>query len=764
MRFYADPTLSPIGVAEAESSDGETAEYRFTIDLTKAGPGQSWVFRTFGVSSGRLTRPAMSAMPLLRDPDAVSRAVARPWKFAFDNSWRTGALAVPGRPIRWAVRDPATRARLETGIVSAGAPLGWRILAEGPAGGLHRLASGEIPEGRGRVWVPVRIDLSVRSFRALRFEVESKAPGAWGAWSEPLLLKQTAAPPRPDVFLIVADTVRADQLSPYGASPRRTPFLSAMAADRAALFEHAVSPATWTFPAHVSLLTGLEAFRHGAFSAQDSEVLPALPSLAVLLRRAGYRTLAVTADGLVHPQLGFSRGFDRYFYFDYKHDAEGELGHDVNLALAQLRGLSGQPVFLFFHTYEAHVPNRDVVESAGPLSTRAPGVEILGRAGDLHAKNGFYGDPGFLIRDLASGRDRPATRNDAALVTRLYDEALEHLDSEVARLVAGLYKQGRWRHAAFALTADHGESLGWHDRMSHTWLDEADLRVPLLVGWPDGYAAGHRVKGLVSLVDVMPTLLDAVGVKPPPGLDGRSLRTIVSDPSAGRSIAWSYVAANNHGLAMIRPDARKLLLLDSAWRNSPARVRLVDPARDAEERGSAPGPKGLGAEMERAARQILRAELPGLRIRVTNGSASPIGLVLRQPALGPVGTKSPLGGAELEWRGPGRAATRLARGEIGEWILIDAPPGRVDLEGKVTGLGAKAVHWPIAIHVSVPSPGKPVRYALDLRNGRWRRGAATPFEVEFELTWRGSSETRATAGDRDSRELERALRALGYLN
>jgi arylsulfatase A-like enzyme len=766
LRLFAADGPEPVAVAAAAGSPGASARYRFDLPATVV-PASEWTFRPVGAAAGRLSGPRLRIVPLVRQDALAAAAVARPWKFAFGDSWRTGALALPGHPVVWKAGSLPAGGRLETAIHAAGAALDWRVVARDAAGS-RVLASGTTgaatPDAAapaaaapGGVWRALSVALPAGGHGAaeLELEVTSGEPGAWGAWSEPLLLAPATSPPPPDVILIVLDTVRADRLTPYGAPAERTPFLARVARERTALFEHAVTPATWTFPAHVSLLTGLEAFRHGAYSETDADVLPALPSLAVELRRRGYRTLAVTADGFVHPALGFATGFDRYSAFEYRRDAEHELARDVDRALSEVGELRGQPLFLFFHTYEAHVPNR----ARGAAAGDAGELEVLGHQGNPGPETGFYGDPGYLIRDLRTNGTRPATSGDEATITSFYDQALHHIDGELARLAAGLETAGRWRDSMLILTSDHGESLGEHGRMSHTWLDEANLRVPLLVGWPDHWGSGRRVPDLVSLVDVFPTVLAAVGVAPPADLDGVALRARLERGEAPRDHAWSYVAANNHGLAWIAPDARKLLLLDSAWRGAPFRVRAVDPRSDPAETGSAPE---AGSRAERAARSLLSRTLTGERVVVIDGTGAALRLRLRHPALGPSTVKSPAGGAELTWSRPGRAETRLPPGGSGEWFLLGAPPGRVDLEGEVR-LDDGGGRWlPVRIHAAAPRPDQPVELALDPRTGSWTQGAAAPGRIGFRLSWRGDA-AAASRGEEESEELRRGLAALGYL-
>ena len=123
------------------------------------------------------------------------------------------------------------------------------------------------------------------------------------------------------------------------------------------VFENAVVSAPWTLPSHASLLTGLDADRHGGMN--HGLPMPAgIKTLPQMLRAAGYRTLAITGGGWMRPEYGFARGVDRYRYWPPGVDREEELEAGVARAQEWLEQLSGDPFFLFFHTFEVHSPHR----------------------------------------------------------------------------------------------------------------------------------------------------------------------------------------------------------------------------------------------------------------------------------------------------------------------------------------------------------------------------------------------------------------------
>jgi arylsulfatase A-like enzyme len=275
------------------------------------------------------------------------------------------------------------------------------------------------------------------------------------------------------------DTLRADHVGAYGARTGATPNLDALAAE-GVVFENALTPVPVTLPAHASMLTGLLPHRHGV---RDNGLyrLPAdLPTLAALLAGAGYDTAAVVAAAVLDRQYGLDRGFRRY---DDQVGGPGGLtiperpaAAVTDAALAAAAGLR-PPFFLFVHYYDPHAA--------------------------------YHPPPPWAERFA----DRP------------YDGEVAYADAEVGRLRRELVARGLGtNNTIFAVTSDHGEGLGEHGEATHgPFLYQTTLHVPLVVAAPGRWPAGRRVKGLVSIVDLVPTLLTLAGRPVPPGLDGRDI-------------------------------------------------------------------------------------------------------------------------------------------------------------------------------------------------------------------------------------------------
>jgi arylsulfatase A-like enzyme len=282
----------------------------------------------------------------------------------------------------------------------------------------------------------------------------------------------------PSIILVSIDTLRADHVGAYGAKTGATPNLDALAAD-GVLFENALTPVPITLPAHASMLTGLLPHRHGV---RDNGLyrLPAdVPTLAAALAAAGYDTAAVVGAAVLDREYGLDRGFSTY---DDRVGGPGGLTIPerpatavTDAALAAAAGLR-PPFFLFVHYYDPHA----AYNPPPPWSERFAG--------------------------------------------HLYDGEVAYADAEVGRLRRELVGRGLGGDVIFALASDHGEGLGEHGEATHgPFLYQTTLHVPLVVAAPGRWPAGRRVKGLVSIIDLAPTLLTLAGRPVPPGLDGRDI-------------------------------------------------------------------------------------------------------------------------------------------------------------------------------------------------------------------------------------------------
>ncbi len=292
--------------------------------------------------------------------------------------------------------------------------------------------------------------------------------------------------PRPTVNLlfITLDTTRADRLGCYGYSEAATPTLDRLAA-AGVRFERAYSPAPLTLPTHTSLFTGLYPPEHGLRTNGRGRLDEKLPTLPALLQAAGYDTAAFVSSFVLDGRFGLGRGWAKY--------DDGQLSRMpseldalqrqrgarevVDAALDWFQKRSSKPFCLWVHFYDPHFPY------------------------DAHPDE--FGD---------RFRDRP------------YDGELAAVDVQIARLLAALETAGQREKTWVIVLGDHGEGFGDHVERTHGYtLYDSTQRVPLLMEWPGHIAAGQEVNKPVSLVDVLPTVLEQLRLRRPVDLKGRSL-------------------------------------------------------------------------------------------------------------------------------------------------------------------------------------------------------------------------------------------------
>lgn len=329
---------------------------------------------------------------------------------------------------------------------------------------------------------------------------------------------------RPDVLLITIDTLRADYVHAYGFPLEITPSIDALAA-RGVLFENAIAAATLTAPAHASIMTSQYVRQHSIGSRNGDTRLDGLSTLAETFAEAGYATAAFISNAVLRRRIGLDRGFETYD--DELPSLEQNRGNYFERIAEETAGRAlewlalrpdADPVFLWLHLQDPHgpyTPPADWVGRVGefPLSIRRPLATLRansGRAGiPLYQALGEEVDPAFY-----AGR---------------YAEEIQYADHWVGQVIAALERHGAERGSVILLTADHGESLGesgWFFQHGQSTAPEL-ARVPFVLAAPGLDPA--RIQGLVSHVDIAPTLIALAGLPALPGARGLALEEEIRD-------------------------------------------------------------------------------------------------------------------------------------------------------------------------------------------------------------------------------------------
>jgi len=322
-----------------------------------------------------------------------------------------------------------------------------------------------------------------------------------------------AAPPARaadlNVLLVTIDTLRPDRLGCYSSRYLKTPQIDSVAG-RGIVFERAFSHAPLTLPSHASILLGATPPAHGADDNGMRVVPRGVPSLPRTLKAAGYATGAFVSAFPLDTRFGLTEGFDVY---DDKYPAraaaaldfpERPAGKTVDAALDWLAAQKGR-WFLWIHLFDPHAPY------APP-----PPYDSL-----------FAGDK--------------------------YSGEVAYVDESLGRLFRAVADRGETSRTLVVLTADHGESLGEHGEMTHSYFAyNSTIWVPLIVAVP-GLKAG-RAKDPVSHEDIFPSVCDILGLETPEALQGRSIRPALEGrPLKPRPIYFEALEGYYHrGAAPLR--------------------------------------------------------------------------------------------------------------------------------------------------------------------------------------------------------------------
>jgi len=328
---------------------------------------------------------------------------------------------------------------------------------------------------------------------------------------------------RPPILLISLDTLRADALGSYGYGRGTSPNIDRLAAE-AIVFERAYSQSPKTAESHMTLMTGLHPRTHGVINWLEDEGRPprrlgdSVPTLAQILREAGYRTHGLHGGGQVAAHFGFDRGFDRYEPGGW--GASDIFGAARTLLREELLG--GQtPWFLFLHTYEIHDPYLPPEDHARRFVSPDYRGEVIGSRERLRA---LAGTDWWEQHRIYWDRVDPERPEDVRRVRDLYDAGIHHTDQELGELLSWLRQQPAWERLLVVVLSDHGEEFREHGGFLHNSLHREVLQVPLIVRLPGGAPARpRRLSEPVRLIDVMPTLLEHLGLPLPEPIEGRSL-------------------------------------------------------------------------------------------------------------------------------------------------------------------------------------------------------------------------------------------------
>jgi arylsulfatase A-like enzyme len=308
------------------------------------------------------------------------------------------------------------------------------------------------------------------------------------------------------ILLISLDALRPDRLA-SGGNPRAVSRNIDRLVPESLVFTRATSPATWTLPAHMSMLSGLEPPIHGCVSAchrYPPETLP-FPLLFELLAAGGYAPFAVTGGGYMEGQFGFGRGVDAFHVILPVAEA-------LDATVAHMA--DHERSFGFIHTYTVH---------DYPRAKTRPNALRFAEERDPPYAGFFPSDQDFhsLLSAMGASPDLPeVTERDIAFIGDLYDSAVFAADAALGGFFQELERRGLWDSTTLVITSDHGESLGELHMGRRYWTHggppyQEQVLVPLILRPAEALRATLEPAAIhepVSLLDLAPTLLDLADV------------------------------------------------------------------------------------------------------------------------------------------------------------------------------------------------------------------------------------------------------------
>ena len=332
---------------------------------------------------------------------------------------------------------------------------------------------------------------------------------------------------RPNIILVTMDTTRADHLSCYGYGKNTTPNLDTFAKENV-IFNNAYAPSPWTLPSHASIFTGMYPARHGAHKDWDHlqtnwprKLDEHHTTLAEILTDHGYQTAGIVASHVLHSSTGFAQGFT--YYDEELISVLGELEH------FSLYKLIGRWVYL------------DEIAGRWGVCGYRRAYQINARVFswlEKHCQSPFllfihYFDPHLPyippykyyrhFQEDENGEITQYEKYKRELVAQ-YDGELANLDDHLGKLFTRLKELNLYNNSMIILTSDHGEFFGEHDMWTHGYeLYQEVLKVPLIIKYPASFPKQGEYSKRVSLVDIMPTLLNFLGLPLSRECQGRDL-------------------------------------------------------------------------------------------------------------------------------------------------------------------------------------------------------------------------------------------------
>ena len=375
---------------------------------------------------------------------------------------------------------------------------------------------------------------------------------------------------RPDVVIVLIDTLRADFVDLR--SGLTTPFLSELAQE-SVVFEDTSSAAPWTLPSVASLVTGRHIVEHGV-NIENRRLPRSMPTLAERLGALGYETRALYRNAFAGPMCELDRGYE----FSQRTEADIDGEQALPLMMQADGSADNRPLFLYLHNAEPHDPHNTPANKSWFLDAgerkfinwyreAVKRYRVLTRRGyqedGRNAGVDFDGEQAQLLEQLGK-RQREAYR--------IYARSVKECDQHIASIVDKLRQRGRWEQTLFIVLADHGEEMGEHGGWLHDQsLYQELINVPLIMHFPGDQFAGARVVEPASLIDLLPTIMSVVGApEHPSDLPGKDwsleLAKDQEGPSKARVVSVRVNQRKRFGPWLRSRGDRNLAVREGKWK------------------------------------------------------------------------------------------------------------------------------------------------------------------------------------------------------
>jgi arylsulfatase A-like enzyme len=424
------------------------------------------------------------------------------------------------------------------GVLRKDVPVTFRVVAsQGDEKGERALF--EETYSNQEEWGQRSVDLSSMAGKTVEITLESDAErsGAVALWAAPTLTG-TRSTKKPNVIFYIIDGAYTEFMSVYGYNRRTTPNLEKLASE-GVVFEQAYSNSTWSKPSTTSFMTSLHHSVLGGMKTESDPLPENVVTMAQHFHRAGYSTAVITTN----PYCGKMSSLDRGVDFLREAEAENNLTSSRELHedfWSWRESFPGEPYWVHFQTTDVHGGDKPEETFEGSL---VGGIYIESdRLKTYHSwKQQLWDVNAPYIRWTGPWNFPPLAAFEKTGIDRLayfrayrdlHDEAMAHNDYQIGRMVERLKAEGEWENTLFIVASDHGHGMAYalQEHLPDHWdplFRPMWTRIPLIIVWPGGISPGQRFGHAVSMIDVLPTVLELAGLPKPDVTQGQSLMPLL---------------------------------------------------------------------------------------------------------------------------------------------------------------------------------------------------------------------------------------------